>query len=211
MTIMERECTFYNFSNRREIQSLVSQRINPFEEIRTVDVGPNILALEYVWHDPIKLKDKIVSKRKKSVYFFVFEIKGFICFFSNSESDTFYVISKLRIIFGLELEKNNLFNNFNNLIEDEKGILDLVVSIQINKEIMDYHKVYTLNKNEFTRKMLLEYFETKKLININLKCSGTNTFYALDCNSAISFNDTDTMQEILYVIENSKIFIKRNT
>ncbi|WP_339838641.1 hypothetical protein [Paenibacillus sp. FSL R7-0272] len=195
--LLERDCVGYSVDSDIKISS---KKISNFEEIETLSDSVSYQVHRYNWVDPIRYREKFISKTTKSVSIIYLKSDLTFFLFGNSESNITYVVSRLKSLFSIHIEKLDLYPKIvSELLSKNKKYK--IVNIQFVRETDQLEKWISLDtvglsQNELS-KILRE--ETPQAISLYLEFN--NTYFTVDVHSSMSFNDTSSIPEIVGVLK----------
>ncbi|MFD0588017.1 hypothetical protein ACFQZE_08375 [Paenibacillus sp. GCM10027627] len=197
LEISDRDCTLYSVVVSDEM--LIDGKINSFDELTLEERHSKFSIYIYCWQDPIRFNDKVISKNTKKIKFLWFHEENTLCFFANSESDLYYVTSKLVQKCKWILHKKLQFQNRLDAVFSNSSFFSELISVVIKRQIGDVEKLLTISVNQLSREKKLNLISRYEVCSLNYFFSGI--YFSIDCNSVISFHDTDTFEEILIIVE----------
>lgn len=206
--LFSRECTIFGISNKT-YTSPHSVKIGYFEEFLLNEYSQSIQLCEYTWVDTIKYRDKIVSRSKKRVNILYFKKEMIVVFFSNSESDVAFVSSQLNKLFSLELIRIDIFNDIKHELIMKQNIENNPQLISIHMRMPldnDVDKDISLDVSKIEEKQFEKILMSNNLVSLKF-ISSEGLHFDVDRTSVFSFNDNDTLEEIINVLQGYAAFI----
>ncbi|AKA44196.1 hypothetical protein [Paenibacillus polymyxa] len=195
--ILERDCIGYSIDRAIKVDSIT---VSNFEKIEMLSDCTNYQIHQYNWVDPIKYKEKLISKSTKSVSMIYFKNQLTIFLFGNSESNISYVESRLKRLFSVKFKKVDLYPKIINKLSSNNYKLKVIniqfVRVKDNLEKWVSIDAIGLSKNEFLKIINEENPQT-----ISLYDELNKAYFSVDINSSLSFNDTTTISDIVGVLE----------
>lgn len=197
---LERNCIFYNVGDVQSIKNGMQINTSLFDRFDVDETNSNYTKVTYSWIDHIRVKDKIVGRQQKSVSFILFELENVVCFFLNSESKMIFIINKLIEISQTYFTKIDIFNLFINNLLSKKEIIFKLINLHVNKQPTTYNEVdfWEISIEETNMDEFSIFFHSGRITSITLK--NKNSYFYLDSQSVVSFNDTDEIREIFDVV-----------
>ncbi|MFJ8527338.1 hypothetical protein [Bacillus sp. NPDC094106] len=200
--ILHRDCIFYKYSGTPNWGEVEGQE--KFCSFNCEFYRDNVLKVNLTWLDPIKVRDKIITSERKSIFFFVFENYKTICIFGSSESQIAYTISKLLEIFPINLKKVNLFDKYKEFFLQSTGYNGLnLASFDIAKQKsgFDDDAYINISLDEIKQNELSDYINSYPVISLVILFKEKQIYFSLDLYSVISFFDTDESYSIYQACE----------
>ncbi|MEC5425126.1 hypothetical protein QGM71_16695 [Virgibacillus sp. C22-A2] len=177
-----------------------------FEVFNFKVIDSDILEVEYKWLDSIKIKDKIVSRKQKTVKSWIYHKINHIIVFANSESDVNFFKIKIQNSLHVIFKDINIFEKWKkDYLNKGLWIADLT-NIQIKNNIIPYddEEMINISIHHLDFKEINAYLTKRldSLVSLTFKYNGSNniTFY-LDPKSIISFPDTIRLNEMIEVFD----------
>lgn len=200
MLLFDKECTCFKSNNTNF--DLYSMKVDTFENFLLEDSGDFIIKGFYNWIDFITYRDKVINKTTKKVLILFFRKQSLIYIFSNSESDSHYVKTKISKNFDIDLEKVELFNLLKaEMFNGSKCSFNLV-NLLVNKNVGVNNKLITFEKNDLSDETLKDMLEDKNLCSLGFRDNSNRLYFNVDKTSTISFSDTSNLSQINEVIKN---------
>ncbi|WP_079914129.1 hypothetical protein [Paenibacillus sp. 32352] len=203
MLIHEKDITYYTILDSNYLKDLPHFVIREFEHLQYNDIDAEVTEIEYNWADPVKIKDKVISRQTRSIVFWILKRQNALCIFSNSESEVAYLLSKLENRQVNYFKKINIYDIWKKkfMESDEKSLAELV-SIQVKREITASNSIdfNSIQVNKLKKEEIINYLSSNNICFLTFKLLDTNGYFNLDSSSVISMNDTDTYEDIKNVI-----------
>ncbi|MGG4046316.1 hypothetical protein [Paenibacillus favisporus] len=195
--ILERDCVAYSINSAIKIDS---KRVSNFEEIEMLSDCITYQIHRYNWVDPIRYKEKLISKSTKSVSMIYFKNQLTIFLFGNSESNISYVESRLKRLFPIHFERVDLYPKIINKLSSNNHKFN-VINIQFVRVKDNLEKWVSIDTNGLSKIELVKILSEEKPQTISLYDELNKTYFSVDVNSSLSFNDTSTISDIVGVLE----------
>ncbi|WP_098742059.1 hypothetical protein [Paenibacillus sp. EZ-K15] len=208
MRPMERDCTLFKIQNLGN--TVTTKKIGLYEEFVCHEKLNSASFLHFSWVDPIKYRDKVIAKDKKMIFFLLFPAQGVICFFSNSESDLFFVTSKLNTEFMMDVKKINIFDSLEKSLKFNSDQFRLV-ALQVITLFGDIEKATTFSYEDTKKSEFSNILKEGRISHIEYYHKQAKINFSIDCQSSVSFYDTDTFDEIKNVLEGMVEYFEENT
>lgn len=196
--ILDRDCMCYKINSGGMLRQ---KRINSFEEIVILSDCNDYSIFQINWVDPIRYKEKIISKSNKSVSIIHIKDRPYIFIFGSSESYLAYAETKLCKWFPITVEHIDIFSQVPSWTIDI-SIPFQVVSVQFRliKDLVE--KWITIDSVDITPKELQDILLNEEIGIVVLNDKKMKVSFSIDKNSSISFSNTATMTEIIGVLKN---------
>ncbi|MBP3951162.1 hypothetical protein [Bacillus suaedae] len=203
MLIWVKDCVLYRSNMNITTQQLESN-LTPgsFDKYRFTIITNQITEIEYTWLDSIKIRDKIITKKPKTLKAWFFTKSSNIIFFGNSESDINFLKTKLESSLGNSLTKLDIFSTWKNKYNNNINWFAKLISVHIKNEIIPYDEdlIKKLPVDVLGPENIKTYLNNKLDLIANLTFLYNKTYYYMDINSVISFPDTIEIDEIVLVL-----------
>ncbi|HDR4481002.1 hypothetical protein PDN50_22905 [Bacillus cereus] len=202
--ILHRDCIFYKYSGTPNWGEVEEKENGKFCSFSCESYQDNVLKVNLTWLDPIKVRDKIITTERKSIFFFVFESNKTICIFGSSESQIAYTISKLLEFFSINFKKINLFDKYKDQFLESTNYNGLILtSFDIAKQQygFDDNTYINISLEEIKPNELLDYINSYSVISFVTLFEEKKLYFSLDLYSVISFFDTDEPYSIYCACE----------
>lgn len=199
MYLLEKDCVL--LKAKTKFNHNLYQCSTPYEKMVIEESNQVYIKFVYSWLDPVRVREKIISKDQRSMVIVYFLKNNIFSFFGSSESQMNYVINKFEKIFKMELEKINAFENYSQIISAKLIGIHLIGSHNYQNQSLETTDV-KLKVNDIAEATINQYFSEKRITLLTFKVEndmGTNYFY-VDKGSVITFPDLmkeDTIYGIL--------------
>ncbi|MEW5553195.1 hypothetical protein ABGT22_25395 [Peribacillus frigoritolerans] len=196
--LFNRDCIFYKYTGEPNWNNISIKQGDDFSSFSYEQLEGNIIKANFEWIDPIKIRDKIISTKKKNIMFLIFLDKQILTIFGSSESSISYTITKIQQMFPITLEKVNIFLDFKSKLSIKKKEEFTVTSIDINKTPLGFETIDYVNialKN-LTSSDLEEIKQSQKILSLVIYLDLIKIYFSIDFISVISFFDTDEFDSI---------------
>jgi len=177
-----------------------------FEIFNFKVIDSDILEVKYKWLDSIKIKDKIVSRKQKTVKSWIYHKINHIIVFANSESDVNFFKIKIQKSLHVIFKDINIFEKWKKEYLNKRLWIADLTNIQIKNNIIPYddEKMINISVHRLDFKEINGYLTKRldSLVSLTFKYKSSNniTFY-LDPKSIISFPDTIKLNEMIEIFE----------
>lgn len=192
----------FHFVSEIKIQDLNGLATSPFEDLSVSKKNDDVIELVYTWLDPVRVRDKILSREQRSVSCWVFKSEKFICAFSNSESSIAYFMSKLSTIIPTQFERVFPYDYWKQFYYCKNlNWFAKLTSIHIEKKPTshDPNEIKKISIKNITEFELESLFENNSVTNLTFHMEGNTIFY-IDKNSVVSFPDTAIENDVFYTL-----------
>ncbi|MGF9911893.1 hypothetical protein ABEX47_04675 [Paenibacillus ehimensis] len=194
------DCIIYKIENHSSNFDFNELPSSSFEQVTFSDINNELIEINYAWIDPVRIRDKIISKEQKEVTFWLFKNEKILCSFANSESTMSYAINKLGKILSFGYTRINPFDHWvKNYFKKNNWFAELIsVHIKTTPSAFDNNEIKKISiksLSEFNYKSLFD-----KHTVTNLTFSMNNTIFYIDSVSVISFPNTIKESDILKIL-----------
>ncbi|GEC93577.1 hypothetical protein [Brevibacillus brevis] len=171
-----------------------------FEDLSCTKLSTNVFKIEYSWIDPIRMRDKIISRDQKSVTMWIFCSEKIVSCFGNSESAISYAINSLSEKSSIVFKRINTYEYWSRVFNHSNGWFADLISVHVKKSpsAFDEREILNISIKDISEDKLREFF-VQDLVT-NLTFTYQKTIFHLDLASVISFSDTVKEQEIFQVV-----------
>jgi|SRR5699024_5505133 len=179
---------------------------NTFEKYSLKKLNDKILDVEFTWLDSIKIRDKIVSRKQKTIRSWIYLDMNYIVLFGSSESDVNFFKTKLQNLLGITIKELNLYSEWRWNYLHKRSWIATLTSIQLKDEITPYDegRITSIQVNNLTleevKRILTERMNLIISLTFSYRKYNKITFY-MDPKSVISFPDTIHLNEMIVILD----------
>lgn len=206
MDLSVKDCIIYKSKSIIDFDKFKSS-YTPYEKFDVKDYSSEIKTISYTWIDPIRVRDKIIAKDKRSIVLVYLFKKNIIACFGTSESQIGYVVNRIEKVSKVNLGKIDIFKDFSNIITTQPITVHLQMGDNYYDDTLDNPDLIKVKVKDLQEKDLENYFAEGKVVLLTFKFLTNNnmfTYFYIDRGSVLTFPDTEKEDVIYNVLE--KIF-----